>query len=393
MNKLSLTCAAICLCGGAAHAQTSVNLYGLIDLGLTYNSKVATSPAGATASKLSMDSGSRLGSRLGFIGSEDLGGGLKAYFQLESGFNADTGAMAFSSQTGKNDVLFGRRALVGLSGPYGSVSMGRQYDILTEIGGATSSLLSFGTIMQNIHGGLGLDRVGLTLTNNSVKYETPNLDGWVGSAIVGLGEQAGNRAAGQAIGIGGKYQRGPLFVGIGYYQSKLGATPADASFSSIGAVSGNPGDTALKTGTLGASYQAGAARWYGALSLLRQPLARAATTELLATFLPTGTQFVMGGSNNGRTAVLDAGVDYALSAALCLSASIEHAAVSFVGAGRGRMNQLNLGVDYLFSKRTDVYAMWVGSRAADLYSTGALFLPTGRANPQNAVRIGLRHTF
>lgn len=393
MNKLPIACAAFCLCGGAAHAQSSVSIYGLIDLGLTYNSKVAISPAGATASKLSMDSGSRLGSRLGFIGTEDLGGGTKAFFQLESGFNADTGALAFSSQTGKNDLLFGRRALVGLAGGWGSVSLGRQYDILTDIGGATSSLLSFGTIMQNIHGGLGLDRVGLTLTNNSIKYETPNFDGLVGSTIVGLGEQGGGTAAGQAFGIGAKYQRGPLYVGIGYYQSKLGATPADASFSSIGAASGNPGDTALKTATVGASYQMGATRLYGALSQLRLPLARLAGSTALAAFLPTGTEFVMGGSNNDRTVVLDAGVDYALSAWLVLSASIEHANVSFVNAGHGHMNQFNLGIDYLLSKRTDVYGMWVNSRAAGLYSTGALFIPTGRANPQNAIRIGLRHTF
>lgn len=393
MKKLTLACAALSLCGGAAQAQSSLTMYGLIDLALTYNSKVATSPAGATASKISMDSGSRLGSRLGFIGAEDLGGGMKAFFQLESGFNADNGALAFSSQAGKNDLLFGRRALVGLSGSYGSVSLGRQYDILTDIGGATSSLLSFGTIMQNIHGGLGLDRVGLTLTNNSVKYETPDLHGLVGSAIVGLGEQGGGSAAGQALGIGARYRSGPLFVGLGYYQSKLGATPADASFSSIGAASGNPGDTALKTATLGASYQLGATRLYGALSRLRQPLARVASATALAGFLPAGSQFVMGGSNNDRTVVADAGVDYAVSAALCLSASIEHAKAGFVGAANGRMNQINLGIDYLFSRRTDVYAMWVNSRAAGLYSTGALFIPTGGANPQNAIRLGLRHTF
>lgn len=393
MKKILLTLAVIGTIADTAYGQTSVSIYGIVDLAVTYNSKVATSAAGTTGSKLSMDSGNLLGSRLGFIGSEDLGSGMKAFFQLESGFNADTGALAFSSQTGKNDLFFGRRSLVGLSGGFGSVSVGRQYDILTEIGGATTSIADFGTMMQNIHGGLGLDRIGLTLTNNSIKYETPNMNGFAASAIYGFGEQAGNGSAGQAFGIGGKYANGPLFLGLGYYQSKLGATPSDASFSSIGATSGSPGDTALKTFTLGASYKIGAARFYGAFSQIKLPLALAGTTQALATFLPTGTQFVMGGSNNNKTNVVDVGIHYVVSGPVSLSASIENAKASFVGAGKGRMTQINLGINYAFSKRTDVYALYANSRASSMYSTGALFSATGRDNTENAVRLGIRHTF
>jgi len=98
-----------------AHAQSSVTVYGIIDTGLTYTSKV-----GATnSSRFSLDSGDMATSRIGFKGVEDLGGGLSAIFNLENGFNNDTGGL------GTANTLFDRKSVVGLSGAFGTVTLGR----------------------------------------------------------------------------------------------------------------------------------------------------------------------------------------------------------------------------------------------------------------------------
>ncbi|MCA3825662.1 MAG: porin, partial [Burkholderia sp.] len=104
-----------------AHAQSSVTLYGLIDAGIAYTNNVNG------ASQWRMASGTVNGSRFGLRGTEDLGGGLKALFVLENGFNVNNGGL------GQDGKLFGRHAYVGLSQPgYGTLTLGRQYDTMVD---------------------------------------------------------------------------------------------------------------------------------------------------------------------------------------------------------------------------------------------------------------------
>src|SRR4249920_604342 len=107
----------LALAGTAAQAQ-SVTVYGLLDSGIEYLDKV-----GATSKSLTRMPGlsGSVPSRLGFRGSEDLGGGLKADFTLEMGLGVDSGTF---NQGGRG---FGRQAWIGLSGPWGAVQLGRQY--------------------------------------------------------------------------------------------------------------------------------------------------------------------------------------------------------------------------------------------------------------------------
>lgn len=105
------------LAASAAHAQSSVTLYGVLDEGISYTSNVGGH------SVWSISSGNINGSRWGLRGSEELGSGFKAIFTLENGYNISNGTL------GQNGRLFGRQAFVGLSSSqYGSVTMGRQYD-------------------------------------------------------------------------------------------------------------------------------------------------------------------------------------------------------------------------------------------------------------------------
>ena len=107
----------------AVHAQSSVTTYGVIDTAVEYYTNANAS--GASMARLPTLGGGMFPSRLGFRGSEDLGGDLKAVFVLESGFASDTGA------SGQGNRLFGRQANVGISGNWGSVSAGRNYNMMT----------------------------------------------------------------------------------------------------------------------------------------------------------------------------------------------------------------------------------------------------------------------
>jgi predicted porin len=126
MKKIVAT-AALAACStlalsGAAHAQTNVTMYGLLDAAVDYNTN-----ADATGrSRVWMPSlgGGMFPSRIGFRGTEDLGGGLKAIFNLETGVYTDTGG------TGQGNRLFGRQAWVGLAGNWGQLTLGRNYNML-----------------------------------------------------------------------------------------------------------------------------------------------------------------------------------------------------------------------------------------------------------------------
>src|SRR5246127_1591064 len=120
MNKSLFAVGALCL-AATAHAQSSVTLYGLIDAGITYtNNQHGQKNFQATSGNIN-------GSRFGLRGAEDLGGGLKAIFVLENGFNVQNGKL------GQNSRLFGRQAFVGLSSSeFGTVTLGRQYDSLVD---------------------------------------------------------------------------------------------------------------------------------------------------------------------------------------------------------------------------------------------------------------------
>lgn len=101
-------------------AQSSVKVYGSIDAGVRYQTNVDAAGNGL----YSMASGHSFANRLGFRGQEDLGGGMNAHFQLESGFNTKTGEL-----DNANNVLFNRTAAVGIGGKWGSIDLGRQYTI------------------------------------------------------------------------------------------------------------------------------------------------------------------------------------------------------------------------------------------------------------------------
>ena len=179
-GALALSCACI---ASSALAQTAVTAYGLLDSGLVYTTNA--NAAGDAITKMPSLTGT-FPSRLGFRGTEDLGGGLTAFFVLENGLGLDTGI------TGQGGRLFGRQAWVGLAGNWGQVTIGRNYNMLYQ---STFDVDIFGPSTY----GLGaLDPfVPNGRSDNSVAYKG-SLNGVTVGATYSLGRDTS--AAGGASG-------------------------------------------------------------------------------------------------------------------------------------------------------------------------------------------------
>ncbi len=185
-------------CTIPALAQSTVTIYGIVDANGQY--------LDGRAKTGRVQSGGLSASRLGFRGVEDLSGGLRAFFTLESGFNLDDGTI------GQGGTFYGRQAFVGLQGGFGEVSLGRQYGSLYQ---ATNGLSIFGNqpagpstgVIGGFSDGYEPVRGASTSTpgagsgatgqgspvrvNNSIRYETPAFSGFKASALYGAGEVSG----------------------------------------------------------------------------------------------------------------------------------------------------------------------------------------------------------
>ena len=183
MKKI-LAAAALGSLGITAHAQSSVTLYGIIDAGVTYVTNAAT-PTGHDH-LFKYGDGVAQGSRWGLRGTEDLGGGLKALFVLESGFSSGDGTLQ------QGGAEFGRQAFVGLAkNDVGSVTLGRQYSFSTDFLGANYTMGSqtpAGNYAYHIN---DLDQLTASRINNSIKFSSANFAGVTFGGMYGFSNQAG----------------------------------------------------------------------------------------------------------------------------------------------------------------------------------------------------------
>ena len=211
MKKTLFALAALGAMAGVAHAQSSVTLYGIADVWLGQTSSKTTT-AGVEVkqpSQTAINSGGLNGSRWGLRGSEDLGGGLKAVFQLESGFDISTGANT-------QGVLFGRQAFVGLSGGFGTVSLGRQYTAYDVLRGATNNVYDSAFAAT---GGAWANGVAdyTNRVNNSISYTSPSFAGFSGQIVASVGEdKTTGLSATKNNSLHIKYANGPLLVGFAH---------------------------------------------------------------------------------------------------------------------------------------------------------------------------------
>ena len=215
MKKSLLAVAVLSIFASAAHAQTSVTIYGSVDAGI--RNLTNTNAAGDTVLGMShgiTSSGISQSNRLGFRGVEDLGGGMNAHFTLESGFVLGRGAF-----TGTTPTLFARQALVGLGGSWGSVDLGRQYSIaLKQLGSYDPFIYRFPTIVP-LAFAASADPFSGGRFNNDIQY-TGTFGPLTARAEYAFGEVAGSVSNGASQGVGLHYSQSGITAGAVYTKRK-----------------------------------------------------------------------------------------------------------------------------------------------------------------------------
>ncbi|KAE8758242.1 MULTISPECIES: porin [Paraburkholderia] len=320
-----------------AFAQTSVTLYGVLDEGINYTNNVGHGHVYELAS------GFAQGSRWGLKGAEELGGGLKAIFQLENGFDVSSGRL---NQGGR---MFGRQAFVGLSSePYGTLTFGRQYDSVVDFlaqttanGNWAGSLFSHPYDNDNTDNSFRLD--------NSVKYTSPSISGFQFGGVYSFSNDTGF-ANNRAYSFGGQYTYGGLLVAAAYLQAD---NPGNGS---NGAITAND-----------ASFIAARMRVFGGGITYTFGPATAGFVYTNSNYLdPTGNGFL------GVTPLVPPGVllnslkyqnfevngKYQISPILFVGAQYVYTIETYDASNGGvkpKIHSFGLMADYNLSKRTDVY--------------------------------------
>ncbi|WP_028219668.1 porin [Paraburkholderia oxyphila] len=384
MQRFSRTAAAAGIAAGmlASHSAfaSSVILYGVLDDSLLYVSNAGGHPLFAASS------GGRGSSKWGMLGTEDLGGGTQAYFRLESGFDTNTGKL------GQNGALFGRYAIVGLSdNKYGSIQLGRQYELLPLYLNPQAASITFGGGLA-AHAGDTDNVYGTYQLNNVIRYESPKIAGVTVSALFSPGGVPGSFSTGRAYEFGFKGDFGGLsYAGV---YSNINDPATSLWYASANAQPGKAFTNPL-TNTVYSGY-ASAANYQVAGGTLAYTFGNSMITTVL-----TSTRY---GDVIKTASTPYAGNHFLRNAELSYTYQVTPALLLGIGADYTKGDlahywQGNMGVSYLLSKRTYVYAVAVAAHASGIDSTGHPAGPDllGQASSSSpnevAARIGLRHTF
>ena len=218
MKKSLIAVAVLGSFAASAFAAPSVTLYGRIDQGLVYTNynKDAQHNLGKHENNFAMESGFSTGSRWGLKGTEDLGNGLKAGFVLENGFSGDDGKAA---QGGR---LFGREALVSLSGNFGTVYAGRMGSIASDMGslgilGGTSPFFNSLGAVGSFKGSTGS---AFARYDNTLAYASPVFSGFKVLAMYSMKGDSGaageeNKGSADRYAAAGlQYKSGPAYFAL-----------------------------------------------------------------------------------------------------------------------------------------------------------------------------------
>lgn len=374
MKKNRLLLGVLALGAGAAHADSSVTLYGVIGTGPAYVNNVKGSHLFESASGLIQ------GNRFGLKGREDLGGGMSAIFTLENGFDGNTGAL------GQGGRMFGRQAFVGLATErYGKLTLGRQYDTNYDFMADTGAAKLFGGNGAHVSDNDNL--FGTVRFQNSVKYTSPSWGGFSFAAMYAMSNAAGDFANNRAYSATAAYRNGSLKLAVGYLQMN------------------HPNATDNPNGAAGSDYPA-------PFSLFKSSALGPRTALVDEQQVIAATASYAIGQTQDNLVYSHVRYRYFDGSHLRLdNAELNgtwHIAPDFyTGLGYmftfGRYEELNqspkwhqvdLGVDYLLSKRTDLYAFAIYQRAVGSASNAAIFfMQPSSTKTQVEVSFGIRHLF
>jgi predicted porin len=202
-------------------AQSSVTLFGVADayVGSIKNGSLRNTVVNSSALN---------STRWGLRGVEDLGGGLKASFVLESGVNIDNGTSA------SGGALFSRQAYVGLGGGFGEVRMGRQYSAYDEIRGGTNNT-SDSSLFASTSGAWAAGGDYTNRINNQLYYTSPNFGGVTAAVGYGFGEdKTATLSASSTLSLNVKYANGPFTIAFAHQkEDPVGSTPVATKYNML----------------------------------------------------------------------------------------------------------------------------------------------------------------
>jgi predicted porin len=390
--KKVLLCTAALSVATCANAQSSVTLYGVLDDGLLFNSNAGGHRL------LAMESGAQGSERWGLKGTEDLGGGLKAIFLLESGFASRTGAFL---QGGDE---FGRQSWVGLANQYGTVTLGRRYVVSSDFVGPLSSGQDWAApgLQYGAHPGDADNLDDTNRVNNDVHVFTNPFHGFSFGADYVFGNQAGAMGKNQIWSLASRYMNGPVVLAVGYlhvntpnfsfYGDKQNDSTVNANLPGVVTI-GYSSAAAQQVVTAGGSYAIGPVttalvysntqfKGLGSVAIANENAAEAAYR---------GTATLNTGELN---------LKYQMTPALLFGAAYAYTRDSGPDNHSGaHYSQVNLGAFYSISKRTTLYSLAVHQWASGVNSTGGPAVAAiNNVTPSNdhvqtVITAGFEHTF
>ena len=384
MQKKLIALAVAGLVSGGAFAQSNVTVYGVVDVG------VESGKYSDEGSVFRVQSGQSAGSRIGFKGEEALGNGLSAIFQLESGFQADTGDQTHGSA--KNDgtnnntygSLFGRQAFAGLkSNTLGQVTIGRQYSVgYSVLSQADAFALGQGGGLQNTLANAAVPGYA-TRMDNAIVYVSPSFAGFNAAAAYSSGydnslakgaeavdASSATKKVGRAWALQGTYANGPLFVSAAYTQVNVDASTLDVTPALTAS-----NDDKAKNWAVGATYDFGVAKAFAAF-----------------------TQGKLEGQAEQKTRGYSAGVRVPFGAHTVIG---QYAKLQDRTTDNSDFSTIALGYEYSLSKRTTAYASYAKGKNDSGAEYGLVGAATGVANTDSVVagfdphvvQVGVRHAF
>lgn len=321
-------------------AQADVKVYGSVEAG--FGSYENAHTKGVSTRTTQVSSGNMMTSFIGFSGSEDLGGGLKAEFALESFLAPDTGSNLPNLAGG----FWGRGSFVALNGGFGKLALG-QYDNPLFTSGYTynpfGSSMAFSPTMRHLYSGgsplnanPGFAAVGFdTGFVNSITYETPNLSGF--SAIAQFAPKESTSAAGtqNSYAVGATYAAGPFGASLTYVKGGQGLNSAYTADQ--------------KVVDFGTSYDFGVIKLFGQYTSVKTKSAFVPAVGSTPAVLFTGL--------DTKASLYQVGVSVPVTEKGSVLASFGENKTD-AGAVTIKDRVFSLGYDHFLSKRTDVYAVF-----------------------------------
>ena len=350
--KKSLIALAAVAASGAAMAQSSVTVYGVVDTGLAY-------VKGQNSVNGMLNNGNAT-SRLGFKGVEDLGNGLKAEFVLEGAVQPDDGSGAKKGE-GFN---FARQSTVGLtSADFGTVRLGRA---LTASYNAVSRYDLTGNLGLGSSLNWGSQASYKNRASNMISYISPKFAGFGVGIDYGFGEQDKNSNA-RYVGVGATYDNGPLSLGLGYDKQNNGLEGVPTATS-----------TNVQTWGLGGAYNL-------------------EVVKLAAFYTESEAKNSVSGVKASKLKTFGLGVSAPVGAAGTVKATYNN--YKYSDNATGKANQFSLGYVHALSKRTAVYGTYAylknkNGAKFELNSVADLNGTIGTKNgKQQGFQVGVRHAF